>query len=80
METTAKLFKNGRSQAVRLPKEFRFKGTEVKIRKEGNKVILEPSMTSDWPDGFWDVFSPDPDFEIPKPLSTKQFDLDLPSD
>ena len=29
METTAKLFKNGRSQAVRLPKEFRFKGTEI---------------------------------------------------
>ena len=52
METTAKLFKNGRSQAVRLPKEFRFKGTEVKIRKEGNKVILEPAETSEWPAGW----------------------------
>ena len=80
METTAKLFKNGRSQAVRLPKEFRFKGTEVKIRKEGNKVILEPAETSDWPAGFWDIFVPDPDFEIPEALSTKQFDLDLPAD
>jgi len=78
METTAKLFKNGRSQAVRLPKEFRFKGTEVKIRKEGNKVVLEPLETSDWPAGFWDFFSPDPEFEIPKPLSTKHFDLDEP--
>ena len=67
METTAKLFKNGRSQAVRLPKEFRFKGAEVKIRKEGSKVVLEPLETSDWPAGFWDFFSPDPEFEIPKP-------------
>jgi len=33
MKSTAKLFENGRSQAVRLPKAFRFKGTEVKIRR-----------------------------------------------
>ena len=79
METTAKLFTNGRSQAVRLPKEFRFKGTEVKIRKEGRKVILEPSDTSNWPAGFWDIFTPDPDFEITKALSTKPFDLDEPA-
>ena len=64
METTAKLFKNGRSQAVRLPKEFRFKGAEVKIRKEGSKVVLEPLESSDWPAGFWDFFSPDPEFEF----------------
>ena len=78
METTAKLFKNGRSKAVRLPKEFRFKGTEVKIRKKGSKVVLEPLETSDWPAGLWDFFPPDPEFEIPKPLSKKQFDLDKP--
>jgi antitoxin VapB len=42
MSDTAKLFKHGRSQAVRLPKEFRFKGTEVKVSKIGDKVILEP--------------------------------------
>jgi len=39
---TAKLFQNGRSQAVRLPKEFRLEGKEVKISKLGNKIILEP--------------------------------------
>ena len=39
---TAKLFWNGRSQAVRLPKEYRFEGKEVRIRKNGNAVILEP--------------------------------------
>ena len=79
MEATAKLFKNGRSQAVRLPKEFRFKGSEVKIRKEGNMVILEPLETTDWPVGFWDMFTPDPEFEIPKPLTTTHFDFDEPA-
>jgi len=38
----AKIFKNGDSQAIRLPKEFRFKGKEVYIRKEGNSVIISP--------------------------------------
>ena len=41
-KTTAKLFMHGRSQAVRLPKEFRFEGKEVRVRREGDKVILEP--------------------------------------
>lgn len=40
----AKLFSHGGSQAVRLPKEFRFEGVEVRIRKDGDKVILEPVM------------------------------------
>ncbi len=44
---TAKLFQNGNSQAVRLPKEFRISGTEVKIYKRGNQVILEP-MEETW--------------------------------
>ena len=42
MTKIAKLFKNGNSQSVRLPQEFRFEGDRVKIRKEGNVVILEP--------------------------------------
>jgi antitoxin VapB len=42
MTATAKLFTHGRSQAVRLPKEFRFEGTEVRVTRVGNKVILEP--------------------------------------
>jgi antitoxin VapB len=37
----AKLFKNGRSQAVRLPKEFRFEGDRVRIRKVAGGVLLE---------------------------------------
>ncbi len=39
---TAKLFRNGRSQAVRLPKEFRFEGAEVFIKKVGTAVLLIP--------------------------------------
>jgi antitoxin VapB len=42
MTATAKLFMHSRSQAVRLPKEFRFEGKEVRISREGDKVILEP--------------------------------------
>jgi antitoxin VapB len=39
---TAKLFKHGRSQAVRLPNEFRLPGTEVRVRRLGSGVLLEP--------------------------------------
>jgi len=39
---TAKLFKNGKSQAVRLPKEFKFEGNEVYIKRIGRNVILIP--------------------------------------
>jgi antitoxin VapB len=41
-EKRAKLFQNGASQAVRLPREFRFEGTEVRIRRVGQGVLLEP--------------------------------------
>lgn len=76
MESTAKIFQNGRSQAVRIPKLFRFKGKEVKISKKENKVILEPLEITEWPKGFWDLFTEDPDFEIPEALPRKEFSLD----
>lgn len=44
---TAKVFWSGRSQAVRLPKDFRFDTAEVRIRRHGNAVILEP-IQQDW--------------------------------
>ena len=47
---TAKLFTNGRSQAVRLPREFRFQGNEVYIRREGEEVVLSSRPKS------WDAF------------------------
>ena len=47
---TAKLFQNGRSQAVRLPKEFRFPGDRVRIRRVPQGVLLEPLIadTARW--------------------------------
>ena len=42
MKSIAKLFSNGRSQAVRLPKEFRFPGDRVRIRKTRNGILLQP--------------------------------------
>ena len=47
---TAKLFTNGSSQAVRLPKEFRFNGTEVYVQKVGSSVMLVPK------DKVWETF------------------------
>lgn len=43
---TAKIFQNGQSQAIRLPKEFRFKDDQVYIKKMGNVVILIPKSNS----------------------------------
>jgi antitoxin VapB len=48
---TAKIFKNGRSQAIRLPADFRFSGREVFIEKKGNIVILRPKPIG-WDDFF----------------------------
>ena len=42
METIAKLFRNGSSQAVRLPKECRFEGDQVVVKRFGDMVILVP--------------------------------------
>lgn len=61
---TASVFWTGRSQAVRLPKEFRFEGPTVLVRREGSAVILEPATA--WPDGYVESFAGVPqDFERP---------------
>lgn len=58
----AKVFWSGRSQAVRLPKEFRFEADEVSIKRRGNAVILEPIPDSwNWLDAL--VGKVDQDFE-----------------
>jgi len=63
----AKVFWTGRSQAIRLPKEFRFNVDAVFIHREGNKVVLEPD--GGWPEGYfeWLMTGPmrDYDFELP---------------
>ena len=54
MPQTAKIFTNGRSQAVRLPKAFRFDTEEVYIRRVGSDVILSANKPS-WHDFFQEV-------------------------
>jgi antitoxin VapB len=60
--SVAKIFKNGQSQAVRLPEEFRFDSDEVFISREGEKVILLPKPKMTW-EKFFDS-GPCPEFEI----------------
>jgi len=82
---TAKLFKHGGSQAVRLPKAFRFEGTEVTIEKRGNEVVLKPKrrprfktlndvaryMRETYPQG-----ADFPDIERPKEQQKRDLNLD----
>jgi antitoxin VapB len=43
LERHVKLFKNGRNQAVRIPREFEFPGEDAVMRKEGDRLIIEPA-------------------------------------
>jgi antitoxin VapB len=52
---TARIFMTGRSQAVRLPKEFRFDSDTVLVHRQGKSVILEPAH--EWPDGYVESFA-----------------------
>ncbi len=63
MQISTKLFTNGGSQAVRLPVDFRFSGTEVYIEKQGDVVILRPKQTSmaAWLQQFYTQFETAPE-------------------
>ncbi len=77
METTVKLFTNGRSQAVRIPKAYRFEGvTEVALHKEGDALILVPARKS------WESFAQeappvDDDFLSERPDLTGDGNVDF---
>jgi antitoxin VapB len=71
--TTAKLFMNGRSQAVRLPREFRFPGDQVRVRRFGLGVLLEPAEidVDTWfeaLDRFEEPFMPEGRAQPPAPI------------
>jgi antitoxin VapB len=80
----AKLFQHGGSQAVRLPKAFRFEGSEVAVRREGDKVILEPIKQRQHPrtreewDAFWAKIDNNGGAEFPDrdqpPMQERDFD------
>ncbi len=67
-EERARVFWSGRSQAVRLPKAFRFSTQEVSIRREGRSVVLEPvEIERDekgWPEAWWRLAGSAPDFDL----------------
>jgi antitoxin VapB len=67
MAETTKIFTSGSSQAVRLPKEFRFKGSEVYIKKEKGKVILSEKSQKTWTEIF-ENFQGDEDFTVNREL------------
>lgn len=57
--TTAKVFMTGRSQAVRIPKAFRFGCSEVVVRRSGDSLLLTPTRENTWPDFFRNHACPD---------------------
>lgn len=57
--TTAKVFMTGRSQAVRIPKPFRFSTREVFVRRSGDSIILSPARDRSWVRFFRDHVCPD---------------------
>ena len=76
--TRAKLFQNGGSQAVRLPKECRFTAQrEVLVHREGRRVILEP--TDEWSDAFKACLGSWED-DVPRPTQERVIDLPNPLD
>lgn len=74
--TTAKIFRHGGSQAVRLPRAFRFRGTEVRIEKQGDDVLLKPMPVQQFR-SFTEIARhlaekfPDDDFPAPPPRPRK---------
>ncbi len=77
--TTAKIFWSGNSQAVRLPKDFRFPpgSDEVEIQREGDHLVLRAIQCEDWPDDFWQAFDGmSDDFERPAQVRQQREGLD----
>lgn len=72
--TSAKLFNHGGSQAVRLPKAFRFEGTEVHVRRVGNEVVLSAAPPAS-PDALIDAlmsFEPGTELQRDQPLEQQR--------
>jgi len=73
---TAKIFWNGKSQAVRLPKECRFNSDEVYIRKTKKGILLSQKPKADW-NTFFSKHEPCPDFKIDRLDNTSPQTRDL---
>jgi len=72
---TARVFWSGRSQAVRLPKAFRFESEEVRIRRHGASVILEP-VAQNW--AWLDILLSPPDADFAQAVAEQLSEQDRP--
>jgi virulence-associated protein VagC len=67
-EGRGKVFWTGRSQAIRIPRAFRVSTAEVKVRRDGSSLVLEPiELETDemgWPRTFWELAGSAPDFDL----------------
>lgn len=72
---TAKVFKTGRSQAVRIPKRFRFYTPTVGIRRQGESIILTPRQEISWDDFFQNHTCPD--FELDREAAQATQDREM---
>ncbi len=73
---TARLFQSGRSQAVRLPKEYRFVGTEVVVKHFGNGVLLLP-MDDPWQTLAAGLAAFEPDFVLTREQPDNQIRAEI---
>jgi antitoxin VapB len=64
---TTRIFYNGRSQAVRIPKALRFQVEEVAVRRLGDGIYVEPVKSTTWPEGWFDdILIEDVEFKRPE--------------
>lgn len=73
--TTAKVFMTGRSQAVRIPKPFRFDSREVSIRRSGDSIVLSPIRDRSWAEFF--ALHACPDFTLDRTSAQRPQDRNL---
>ena len=76
---TARLFQSGRSQAVRLPKEYRFEGTEVVVKHFGNGVLLLP-VDDPWQTLQAGLAAFEPGFELTRQQPNEQLRAEIKTD
>ena len=79
---TTRIFKNGNSQAIRLPKDCRFgpEVREVELSREGTCIVLKPVVPTAWPKEFWQAFegeSMPAGFERPRQVRQRRKSLVL---
>ena len=73
--SVAKIFENGRSQAVHLPKDYCFDTDEVFVTREGNNIVLTPKPKITWEEFF--ASGPCPEFELDRPYNVPPQEREL---